>query len=443
MRLSTAFAALSATLAVAASARAAPVLMISIDGLRPGDVLEADARGATVPNLKRLVGAGAYADGVKNALPTVTYPNHATLVTGVWPKRHGIASNTTFDPLQKNFGGWYWYSTDIKVPTLWDAVHAAGGRTASLDWPTTVGQASIDDNIPEYWRAQTADDLKVIHALATRGLLERVEKDSGVKLADMVAETPEADEEKAKAAAAIIADNHPAFFTLHFSSLDRARTRLRPRLASAYAALARIDAAIGALVASARKSEPDLVVAVVSDHGFAPVQHDIDLGPAFVEAGLIKLDAEGKPIQWEATPWTSGGSAAVVLARRDDAALRERVKALLDRLAADPNSGIGRVIGREEIAALGGERPDADFFVDAKIGYEFGSHLTGPLVQAPATKGMHGYFPEHPEMHSTLIVEGPGIAHRDLGEVDMRDIAPTIAKVLGVGLPSADGKALF
>ena len=89
---------------------AAPVLMISIDGLRPGDVLEADARGFKAPVLKKLVAEGVYASGVKNALPTVTYPNHTTLITGVWPAKHGIANNPTFDPLQKNMGGWYWYS---------------------------------------------------------------------------------------------------------------------------------------------------------------------------------------------------------------------------------------------------------------------------------------------------------------------------------------------
>jgi predicted AlkP superfamily pyrophosphatase or phosphodiesterase len=118
------------------------------------------------------------------------------------------------------------------------------------------------------------------------------------------------------------------------------------------------------------------------------------------------------------------------------------VKALLDRLAADPNSGIARVIDRDGIAAMGGA-PDGDFFVDAKIGYEFGAKLQGPLVGPPTTKGMHGYFPDHPEMRATLIIEGPGVPHRALGEVDMRDIAPTVAELLHVSLPSADGRPLF
>src|ERR1700712_5198032 len=97
------------------AAQAAPVLMVSIDGLRPGDVLDADARGLKVPTLRGLVAAGMHASGVRNALPTVTYPNHTTLITGVWPNKHGIPGHQTFDPFQKNMSGWYWDASDIQV----------------------------------------------------------------------------------------------------------------------------------------------------------------------------------------------------------------------------------------------------------------------------------------------------------------------------------------
>jgi predicted AlkP superfamily pyrophosphatase or phosphodiesterase len=426
----------------ARAAECAPVLMISIDGLRPGDVTDAKARGVEAPTLEGLMAKGAWAQGVRDALPSVTYPNHTTLVTGVWPARHGIASNTVFDPLKKDMGGWYWYAADIKVPTLWDAAHKAGLVTASLGWPVTVDAPSIDYDIPEYWRARTANDLKLEHALVTRGLMEAITADSGVRLSDMADTMPAADEAKARAAAALIAEHKPGFFTLHLSSLDEEQHLHGPGSPEAHDALRRIDAAVAGLIAKARQAEPDLVVAIVSDHGFAAVEHDINLEAAFVEAGLITLDAAGRPVAWEAAPWVSGASAQVVLAHPEDAALRARVKALLDRLAADPNSGIARVIDRDGIAAMGGA-PDGDFFVDAKIGYEFGAKLQGPLVGPPTTKGMHGYFPDHPEMRATLIIEGPGVPHRALGEVDMRDIAPTVAELLHVSLPSADGRPLF
>jgi predicted AlkP superfamily pyrophosphatase or phosphodiesterase len=436
---------LAAFLFLAAPAQAAPVLMISIDGLRPLDIIEADKRGVTAPNLQKLLHEGAYATGVRDALPSVTYPNHTTLVTGVWPAQHGIEANLVFDPLKKNMEGWYWYNPDIKVPTLWDAVHGAGGVTASLGWPVTVDAKSIDNNIPEYWRAFQPDDLKLIRALCTPGLLDAVAAKSGVALAQLASEEPPADEAKAKAAAAIIALKRPQFFTLHLSSLDSEQHEHGPGSPEALESLKRIDAAVGDLIASARQAEPDLVVMIVSDHGFASVEHDVNIGTAFVEAGLITLKDDGnKPQSWEAAPWISGGSAAVVVAHPDDAALMAKVKALLDKLAADPASGIAQVIARPEIAAKGGGT-HSDFFIDAKIGYEFEGKLKGPLVTTPSSlKGMHGYFPDHPEMRATLIIAGPGVTkHGSLGEVDMRDIAPTAAKLLGVAFPSATGKPLF
>src|SRR5450432_1560036 len=67
-----------------------PVVLISIDGLRPDYVLEADRNRLRIPNLRRLLRDGAHATRVAGVLPTVTYPSHTTLVTGVSPARHGI-----------------------------------------------------------------------------------------------------------------------------------------------------------------------------------------------------------------------------------------------------------------------------------------------------------------------------------------------------------------
>jgi predicted AlkP superfamily pyrophosphatase or phosphodiesterase len=81
--------------------------------------------------------------------------------------------------------------------------------------------------------------------------------------------------------------------------------------------------------------------------------------------------------------------------------------------------------------------------VDYKIGYYAGSSLTGPLVTPSALKGTHGYLPDNKEMRASFMIAGPGIKAKKLGEIDMRDIAPTLAKILGVPFPSAGGKPLF
>ena len=434
---------LAASLAATpALAKPAPVLMVSIDGLRPGDVLQADARGLKIPTLKKLIAEGAYADGVRNALPTVTYPNHTTLITGVWPAKHGIANNPTFDPQQTNMSGWYWYSEDIKVRTLWDAVHQKGGKVASLSWPVSVGAKSIDFNLPEYWRADIPEDLKVIRALSTPGIVALLEKKTGLTLAQADGESVEADVGRARFTGALIAAKHPRFTTVHLRGLDHTEHTFGPGSPEAKSALETLDAALGRMIQDARKAEPDLVVAIVSDHGFAPVEHSVNLIVPFAQAGLITLDAKGKVTAWQAEPW-GGASAAIVLAHPNDAALKTKVSSLLNDLASKPELGIAHIADADEIARMGGT-PMASFWVDFKPGYAMGGDPAAAAVGPASIKGTHGYFPTHPEMRATFILSGPSVTKRgSLGEVDMRDIAPTLAKIMGVALPNADGKPLF
>src|SRR5262249_6392569 len=154
-----------------------PLVVISVDGLRPDYVLEADRYGLRIPELRRLVREGAHATGVRGVLPTVTYPSHTTLVTGVSPARHGILANRPFDPAARREGS-VWYAEDIKAETLWDAAAAAGLRTANVDWPVTAG-ARIRWNIAQIWRAGAEDEAKLAHAVSTPGLLAEAERAVG------------------------------------------------------------------------------------------------------------------------------------------------------------------------------------------------------------------------------------------------------------------------
>jgi predicted AlkP superfamily pyrophosphatase or phosphodiesterase len=73
-----------------------------------------------------------------------------------------------------------------------------------------------------------------------------------------------------------------------------------------------------------------------------------------------------------------------------------------------------------------------------------GQNPAAPMVGPGSIKGTHGYVPTHPEMRASFILSGKGLGKSgSLGEIDMRDIAPTLAKVMGVALPRADGKPLL
>jgi len=199
---------------------------------------------------------------------------------------------------------------------------------------------------------------------------------------------------------------------------------------------------IGRLIAAARAVEPDLTV-VVSDQGFEPVSTDVNLIAPFAAAGLISFDAGGKIAGWEAQPWFMGGTAGVVLKHPDDAALVTKVTALLDQLRADPDMGISAIFDRAAIARMGGSSL-CSFMIAFRPGFE-ARHDPRAAEQTPSTyKGMHGYLPSDPAMRLSLFVEGPGLSRRgSLGLIDMRAIAPSIARILGVPRPGAEVPAVF
>jgi predicted AlkP superfamily pyrophosphatase or phosphodiesterase len=418
------------------------LVMISVDGLRPDYITEADAHGAKVPNLRRFLSEGTYAEGVAGVLPTVTYPSHTTLVTGVWPAKHGIFANTTFDPLQQNNQGWYWYAEDIRVPTLWDAAAAAGRTTASIQWPVTVG-ARITWNIPEYWRASTPDDRKLLRAVSTRGLLEEAKGELG-EYRGGIDTSAEADQSRGRFAEWILEKKHPGLLTLHLSALDHVEHETGPFSPESIAVLEIIDATIGRIRDTAERLVPGRAyLAVVSDHGFVRTDAQLNLFPVFRDANLITLNDKGKITDWKAMPWVTGGSAAIMLKDPNDAATLTQVRELLAHVASDPANGIDRILEAAELHQRGGY-PPASFFVGLKAGWRTGAAADGPVLSKTKVAGTHGGLPDLVDLRAAFFIVGPGVPRgRLLGVIDMRDVAPTLAHEAGLALPSADGKALL
>ena len=422
------------------------LLLISIDGLRPDYVLQADAHGLKIPHLRAILREGAHASGVRGVLPTVTYPSHTTIVTGVWPAKHGIYSNHTFDPLGINFEGWYWYSEDIAAPTLWEAAAKAGLTVGSVSWPVSVDAKGIRYNVPEYWRApKSADDLKLLRAVSTPGLVAEIAREAGPYIVDQDDAIP-GDWARTRYAAWILRHGKPQLMTVHLAALDHLEHATGPFSPESNNTLEQIDEMLGQLEEAARSAFPDYAVCIVSDHGFSRIDHSLNLARAFADEGLITLGPgsgfRGAPLvlDWKASANVDGGSAAILLKDPKDQATRAKVEQLLRRLAADPANGIAGILDRTAIAAMGGN-PEAAFWVDMQANFSV-VNAAGALVIA--TKGgTHGYSPSHPEMLASFFMAGPEVGKGlTLGEIDMRSIAPTMAAYLGFPFPSADLKPL-
>jgi predicted AlkP superfamily pyrophosphatase or phosphodiesterase len=422
-----------------------PVVVVSIDGLSPDYVLEADRYGLAIPELRRLLAEGAHATAVEGVLPSVTYPSHTTLVTGVSPAKHGILYNNTFDPLARNLDGWYWYAEDLRVPTLWDAAGRAGLTTASVDWPVTVG-ANITHRIVQYWRTDVPDapdDAKLARVLSSPGLLDEAQRAVGPYPSGYAFDVA-ADARRAAFSEWLLETRRPALHLAYFSGLDEELHESGPGSAKALAAIERLDALLGRLRAAALRSGGGRAVfAVVSDHGHSRADHELRLNEALRQAGLILLDGRGRPTDWKAIAWGSGGSSAIMLRDpRDEDTLR-RVAAVLERVRALPGAPIERVLDNAQARAAGGF-PEAAFVVAVKPSFSISERMEQPLVAPMLPIGEHGHLPANRAMDAVFFLVGPGVpAGRELGRVDMRDVAPTLAALLGVGLPAAEGRNLI
>jgi predicted AlkP superfamily pyrophosphatase or phosphodiesterase len=422
-----------------------PLVVLSIDALHPSYVLEADRLGYAVPHLRRLVKEGSFARAVTGVLPTVTYPSHTTLVTGVAPVRHGIFYNNPFDPLARNQDGWYWYAEDIRVPALWDVASDAGLVVAGVDWPVTAG-ARIQHNIVQYWRTDVpdaADDRKLSRLLSTPGLLAEAERDLGPYPSGYAYDVP-ADRRRAAFSAWILEKRRPRLHLSYFSGLDEEQHLTWPGHPKAMQALEEIDALVGQLRAAAeRAGNGRALFAVVSDHGHVRATREFRLNEALRAKGLILLNERGKITDWKAKAWGSGGSAAVMLKDPADEATRRLVRSLLDRYATGDDAPIQRVLDAEAARAAGGFE-GAAFVVAVKTDTRITGRMEDPVVGPGLPEGEHGHLAENPEMDASFFLAGPGVpAASDLGRVDMRDIAPTLAGLLGLKMPKAEGRDLL
>jgi predicted AlkP superfamily pyrophosphatase or phosphodiesterase len=410
------------------------LVVVSVDGLMPDAYLDPDAHGLAVPTFRALVAGGASAR-VHGVMPTVTYPSHTTIVTGVPPRVHGIVSNEPLDPLGKNHDGWRWYAEDIAVPTIYQQVEAHHGTAALIVWPVTVG-ARVSVLVPEYWRAGGPDDQKLLRALSTPGLLDEVEK-AAPDLWKHLTPPDIEDESQFAIARYVLSTRDPDLTLVHAFGLDDAQHAHGPWSPEAKATIEAVDHQLGLLLDELRRSPdwPRTTFVLVSDHGFRAIQHHLKLGALFAAHGLIETDDAGAPTKAHVAAIASGGTAYVYVL---DAARAADVDAAI----ADLGDHVARRIAHDYLVAMGGD-PNATFALVAAPDSAFTLERTGaPVSDLDATAGTHGWPPDDPEMAASFVAFGPGVPHVSLGTIEMIDEAPTFARWLGVPLPDATGKPI-
>jgi predicted AlkP superfamily pyrophosphatase or phosphodiesterase len=403
------------------------VVVISLDGF-PAYAL--DDPKLPIPTLRQLIRDGASAR-MTTVNPTITWPNHTAMVTGVRSDEHGLLANGSI----VQTGGWPPVKVEamiekekmVHVPTVYDAAFKAGLTTAQVDWVAITRASTITWPFNEWASADGPVEQEMIHkGVVTAADLESFTK-SNILFRDQI---------WAKAAAYLIREHKPNLLLVHFLSLDSTHHQYGPGTLAATDAIAFLDSCVAQVIEAIRAAgmAGHATVIVVSDHGFKKFTKQVRPTVALEAAGLAK----------SVYVLAEGGSAYVYFDSTQGAQLSPRVLKALDGI-----EGIDRIIGPDGFAALGLPQPNREpqmyqLLLTAKDGYSFSGAVGGPVTSEVLQQaGRHGYLASDPEMDAIFIASGYGVRPgTHLGGIANIDVASTIAKLLGVALPGAKGKPI-
>lgn len=399
------------------------VVLISIDGFRPEFYQD---KNYDAPLLKKLANEGVSSQGMISIFPSVTYPNHTTLITGVNSEEHGIYSNKKFNWKEGPTTEWYWYEKDIKTKTLWDELKEKKKTTVSIHWPVTAG-APIDYNIPEIFTLapwHTDDSFVLVNRYGTKNLAYQINKKRNLK---PYTNMKEADKWAVEAFKFLYKEYNPDFSALHIIYADKNQHETGRDSEQTKKAVKWIDRLITPLVKSL---DDKTCLLVVGDHGFMDYRKVIHINSLFQQKGWIKLDKKGELVSYQVIAQISGGQAAIYL--KD-----QKIKDLVTRMLRK-NQKLGyQIVSKKDLRRLKAF-PEAIAALSAKDGFSFGGNLKGPDIEIlDKIKGQHGHLPHHKKMHTGFIGYNCELKPIETEFPNLR-IAPTVKKYLGLELTESE-----
>ena len=361
------------------------VILVSIDGFSP-DYL---GKGQT-PVLDGLVAGGAFGS-MRPSFPSVTFPNHYTLVTGLHPDHHGVVGNRftdaqlgAFTMASKESGFW-----DQGEP-IWVTAEKAGVRTGTMFWPGS--EVEIHGVRPSQW------------APFDQGMPGDARVDRLLSWLDLPV------------------DQRPKLETLYFDIVDTAGHRNGPDSAETRAAAASVDASMARLIEGlkARGLYDRTMLIVVSDHGMAATSPDrvvwID---DIIDSAALKIGYGGAVLTADPAPGREAEVQQKLVGRHPHMECWNKAD-VPARLVFGSNPRVAQIVCLVETGWLTATRDR-------------------PVTRAG---GAHGYDNQAPEMAAIFIAHGPGVvAGRRLTDLDSVDVQPFLARMLGIEAPAGDGRA--
>jgi len=377
-----------------AAQKAHYVVLVSLDGFR-WDYAKRDG----AAHLLALGKQGVWApEGMLPSYPSLTFPNHYTIVTGLYPEHHGLVANSFWDdakqaryaiadPKAVTDGSWY-----SGVP-LWSLAESQGMRAACLFWPGS--EARIAGFSPT-WYARFDAKTEATDAV------QQARIDNAVALLKL----PEAE--------------RPHFIAIYYSEPDHEGHEFGPDAPETKAAVVKMDAMVGKLKAALDATGLPIDLVVVSDHGMAKIE-----GP------WVTLDQFA-----DLTGFEAAGSLLYGKTEADRARVYNQLKKASEKFVAYRRKDVPASLNYSQNPREG------DPVVVATGPWAIRAH--GPPAGKPDTPpipGMHGFDPRKmPQMKASFFAAGPDIvAGKTVAPFENVNLYPWLAHLLGLAPPRSDG----
>jgi predicted AlkP superfamily pyrophosphatase or phosphodiesterase len=392
-----------------------------------------------LPHFHEIVKDSIVAKDITCIYPTLTYPCHATIMSGCYPNRTGIVHNEKLNPATNN-ASWHWYYEDMKVRSIFDYARENGMKTAGVLWPVTAG-APVDYLIPEIWTENRNDPQDIFEQTISEDVREIYQKNKSLR---NWKETPEFDMFGAACAVDIIHAYKPEVMLLHMATLDHYRHMYGTHAPEVQLALKLHDEWLGMIMEALRTENlyEDTAFIILGDHGQMPIKKNICINHLFREKGLLQVNSAGEIVEYDAYAQSCGISAQIYI--KD----KSRKSEVLEVLRFLQRAGLLMdIFTREEIEQKQHLSGDFDFVVEAVDFYAFSNAYDNLLVETSSIDykynvATHGHLPGRGEK-PCFIIHNSGQVPQILQGARLIDEAPTMLELLGIKMTDVDGVSLL
>lgn len=400
---------------------------------------------STLPNFSKILKESSYSKEVETIYPSLTYPAHTSIITGMKPINHGIINNIKVQVDRCLSPDWFWNKKEIKVETLFDVAKRNNLTCASILWPVSC-KANIKYNMPEVFANRKWQN-QILTSAMNGSIKYQLDLNNKFSSLRDGLKQPELDNYVTNCFLQTLRDYSADILFLHLTDVDTNKHRFGCTSDEAKYALRRHDERLGEIISRLKLLDifDDTSLVLLGDHSMLDAHSVIKLNKAFLNKYWLTLDKNKKKIDsYEVFANFCDGSCYIYLKDKDNEVILNKVISYLKDFSTSNDNCIKEILSTNEAIKLGAD-PNCSLMLEAKEGYYFLNDFNGEVIESTENhdKATHGYNPKNYKNGTFFILKDKSIKKDfNIGPMRLVDEAPTISKLMGDTLLDTDGRVL-